>query len=147
MKELFVTELYNKYPSLFSLKDNKTEPIGVYSIECDDGWFDILSNLCWMIAQQERNIEGNNKYLISQNREPVEYEPFRFTQIKEKFGGLRFYINEGSKEVYDRITEAEKLSYETCEVTGNPGKLRTDIGWYLTLCDEEYENKRDNKKY
>ena len=31
------------------------------------------------------------------------------TQVKEKFGGLRFYINEGSDEIFNRITEAEKL--------------------------------------
>jgi hypothetical protein len=59
-------------------------------------------------------------------------------QVKEKFGGLRFYINEGSNEIYERIVKAEKDSYEICEVTGKDGKLRNDIGWYRTLCDEEY---------
>ncbi len=69
-------------------------------------------------------------------------------QIKEKFGGLRFYINEASDEMYDRISQAEKDSYETCEETGQSGKLRTDLGWWTTLCDEEYEKrlaKRNNK--
>jgi hypothetical protein len=60
------------------------------------------------------------------------------TQVKEKFGGLRFYINEGSSEMYERIIETETESFNTCEVTGKLGKLRTDIGWYRTLCDEEY---------
>lgn len=60
-------------------------------------------------------------------------------QVKEKFGGLRFYINSGTDEIYDRISKAENDSYEICEETGKPGKLRTDIGWYRTLCDEEYE--------
>jgi hypothetical protein len=69
------------------------------------------------------------------------------TQVKEKFGGLRFYINEGTDEIFKRISEAENKSYEICEVTGEPGTLRTDIGWYRTLCDEEYEkikNKKEN---
>jgi len=69
-------------------------------------------------------------------------------QVKEKFGGLRFYINAGSDEIHDRISQAEKASYETCEVTGQPGKLRNDLGWIETLCDEEYEKrlaKRNNK--
>ena len=65
-------------------------------------------------------------------------------QVKEKFGGLRFYINGGSDEIYERIVEAEKESYETCEETGLPGELRTDIGWYRTLCDEEYEKEKLN---
>jgi hypothetical protein len=59
-------------------------------------------------------------------------------QVKEKFGGLRFYINEGTSDVHKRIGQAEIESMNTCEVTGKPGKLRTDIGWYRTLCDEEY---------
>ena len=59
-------------------------------------------------------------------------------QVKEKFGGLRFYINAATSEVHKRVHKAEIESMSTCEVTGKPGKLRTDIGWYRTLCDEEY---------
>jgi len=60
-------------------------------------------------------------------------------QVKEKFGGLRFYINAATSDVHKRISQAEIESMNICEVTGKPGKLRTDIGWYRTLCDEEYE--------
>ena len=60
-------------------------------------------------------------------------------QVKEKFGGLRFYINNGSDEIFDRIRKAEDDSLDICEVTGKPGKLRDDLGWWRTLCDEEYE--------
>lgn len=63
------------------------------------------------------------------------------TQVKEKFGGLRFYINGGSDEIYNKITEAEKLSHETCELCGKKGELRTKIRWFTTLCDEHYEQK------
>lgn len=66
-------------------------------------------------------------------------------QVKEKFGGLRFYIDEGSDEMFKLILEAEKKSYKTCELCGEKGQLRTDIGWYLTLCDEHY-NLKTNKK-
>lgn len=59
-------------------------------------------------------------------------------QVKEKFGGLRFYINAATSEAHKRISQAEIESMSICEVTGKPGKLRTDIGWYRTLCDEEY---------
>lgn len=57
-------------------------------------------------------------------------------QIKEKFGGLRFYINEGSDQMHARINEAEKESYLICEKCGEPGEHRTDRGWWATLCDE-----------
>lgn len=65
----------------------------------------------------------------------------KVTQVKEKFGGLRFYINGGSDEIYNKITEVEKLSHETCELCGKKGELRTKIRWFTTLCDEHYEQK------
>ena len=64
-------------------------------------------------------------------------------QVKEKFGGLRFYINDGTKEIHNRITEAENKSYEVCEKCGNTGKLRNDIGWYLTLCEDHYKERKE----
>lgn len=65
-------------------------------------------------------------------------------QVKEKFGGLRFYINGASNEAHKRISEAENLSYETCETCGEKGELRTNIGWHTTLCDKHYEEHKSN---
>jgi hypothetical protein len=62
----------------------------------------------------------------------------QITQVKEKYGTLRFYINGGTDAIWDRIEKAEADSEFICEVTGKPGKLREDIGWLRTLCDEEY---------
>jgi len=67
-------------------------------------------------------------------------------QIKEKFGGLSFYIGSGSDEVYDIIRKYEKLSYETCEVCGESGELRRDIGWWRTLCDKHYNELKEERK-
>jgi hypothetical protein len=66
-------------------------------------------------------------------------------QVKEKFGGLRFYINAGSDEIFSRISKAENDSYNICEVCGTPGELKTDIGWYRTLCEEHYQKKKVEK--
>jgi len=66
-------------------------------------------------------------------------------QVKEKFGGLRFYINDGNDEMHDRVHKAETESCTICEITGKPGKLRTDISWYRTLCDEQYEYFKSNR--
>jgi len=89
--------------------------------ECNSGWYQIIKDLITDLIEMGWNQE--------------------ICQVKEKFGGLRFYINAGSDEIHDRIAEAEKASYETCEETGQPGKLRTDLGWWVTLCDEEYEKR------
>jgi hypothetical protein len=59
-------------------------------------------------------------------------------QVKEKFGGLRFYINSASKEVHDIISKYENISYTVCEECGEPGETRAG-GWIRTLCDKHYE--------
>jgi len=66
-------------------------------------------------------------------------------QVKEKFGGLRLYINAGSDAVFDRISKAERDSYDICEVCGEKGEMRRDLGWYLTLCDNHYQEKLNKK--
>ena len=58
----------------------------------------------------------------------------RLYQIKEKFGGLRFYTGETTDDMWDRIREAESLSVKTCEYCGAPGKLRVG-GWVKCRCD------------
>jgi hypothetical protein len=61
-------------------------------------------------------------------------------QVKEKFGGLRFYINSGSDEIYKKIFEAEMKSNEICEKCGEPGKSIKG-GWIVTLCEFHAEEK------
>jgi len=59
----------------------------------------------------------------------------RVYQIKEKFGGLCFYIGEGTDAIHARVAEAEKESTLTCEISGKPGKIRAG-GWLKCLSDE-----------
>ena len=66
-------------------------------------------------------------------------------QVKEKFGGLRFYIGSGSEEVYDIISKYEALSYKTCETCGETGELRRNLGWWRTLCDKHHEELKKEK--
>jgi len=97
----------------------------------DDGWLQIIHDcIAELIA-------------AGWNRET--------TQIKEKFGGLRFYINSGSDEIHEIISKYEDLSYETCEVCGEVGELRKDCGWndglwYKTMCDKHYNELKEERK-
>ena len=134
MNEELQDQLIKKYPSLFALKNSKSEPIAD-GIECGDGWFDILSSLCFLINQHEKNIEGNSKYRKTQNLEPITYEPVQFTQIKEKFGGLRIYTYGGDEYVKGSIAMAESWSYHTCEYCGEKGKPDKN-GWIVTICNK-----------
>lgn len=55
-------------------------------------------------------------------------------QVKEKFGGLRFYIGASSQEMEERISMAEDESYKTCENCGDFGEKSAVGYWLLTLC-------------
>jgi len=103
-------------------KDAPIPPMA-FGIECGDGWADLLYQLCTDIKSE---LEDG--------------ETFAVQQIKEKFGGLRFYCGPARKEVHDLIAEAEKRSYTVCERCGKPGKVR-DTGWIRTLCDDCHEPK------
>ena len=69
----------------------------------------------------------------------------RVFQVKEKFGGLRFYVGSANKAIYERIHAAENESFETCEQCGAPGALR-DGGWLKTLCDEHSKQREEKRK-
>jgi len=124
--------LYEKYPNLF-LNRNKTpmESCMSFGIECNLGWYDIISSLCWMIKQHEDNIENNKKHFPETAKE---YFPVYFDQVKEKFGGLRVYFSGGDDYVEGLVSMAESFSYKVCEVCGNKGKPNKG-GWISTLCE------------
>jgi hypothetical protein len=63
-------------------------------------------------------------------------------QVKEKFGGLRFYVGSATEAVHARIAQAEGESYRTCDECGKPGRLRGG-GWLRTRCDEHSEGRPD----
>ncbi len=55
-------------------------------------------------------------------------------QIKEKFGGLRYYIGGGDKYVNELINDAEKESFEICENCGSKNDVKQTGNWIKTLC-------------
>ena len=51
----------------------------------------------------------------------AEAEGNQIVQIKEKFGGLRFYVNGAvSDDLQGKISDAEARSFEICELCGDP---------------------------
>jgi hypothetical protein len=127
IQERFVEKLMSAYPQLFP-KDADGQPrepdCGAW---CPVGWQPMVEELCSKVAQivDEHNLT------------------FEIGQIKEKFGGLRFYYSyEGDRvdEISDLIHGAEERSFKICEVTGEAGELRIKgkgYGWLKTLSDGE----------
>ena len=78
------------------------------------------------------------------DKQLAEIDPhYRIDQIKEKFGGLRYYFSsdlivedqDSGHRMYSIVAAAEQASMKTCEVCGEPGVTRKG-GWIKTLCDE-----------
>lgn len=122
-------ELVKKYPKLFEYYGvSPQESCMAFGCECGEGWYNILDELFEKLS---------------------EYDGIILAQVKEKFGGLRVYINGApsgvSDEVYNLIDGAEDKSYTICESCGAEGKLYDD-GWMRThcaACEEEYQKRFD----
>jgi hypothetical protein len=56
------------------------------------------------------------------------------TQVKEKFGTLRFYYRGGDEHIDTLVDFAGLMSGSICDVCGSPGKIR-EGGWITTRCD------------
>lgn len=131
MDESLEKELVNKYPSLFGYYneefDGPAPQISLFGFECGDGWYDIIDSLCETITEQDIDL--------------------KVVQVKEKFGGLRFYYGEVEVEderkgdlLHGAVRMACNMSFRVCESCGSPGEHRDDGGWYKTRCDDCYES-------
>ena len=89
---------------------------------------------------------GWNDIIYDLNKKLEAEKPdYQILQIKEKFAGLRFYTDKMPYPAWDAVSEAEKLSYETCEECGRPGKIWSRKGWVRTLCWIDYVVSEVNK--
>jgi hypothetical protein len=76
------------------------------------------------------------------------WDHFQVTQVKEKYGSLRFYVNGSNDVYYGMIRMAEELSSCICEKCGKWGaENKADHGWYVTLCEECRASRRDGAGY
>lgn len=140
MDEELENKLYEKYPQFFVNKDKTPMQSPMcFGIETGNGWYEIISSLCWMIKQHEDNKEWRKKYLEENDPEKLkqesQYFQVKFDQIKEKYGGLRIYFSGGDDYIDGLVSMAEAMSYKICEVCGNKGKPNKG-GWITTLCEE-----------
>jgi len=82
MKPELEEKLLKKYPKIFRQRwlDPK-DTCMCWGIETEDGWYFLIDNLCRCIQSR-----------IDCNRHAVSYQ-VEASQVKEKFGTLRFYID------------------------------------------------------
>ncbi len=86
----------------------------------DDGWYQLIDTLCTAL-QRETDQNGAPQVVA--------------VQVKEKLGGLRFYVREASERQRAMIEAAVGLSMHICESCGSPGRLGHFIhGGIATRC-------------
>jgi hypothetical protein len=122
-------ELIRTYPDLFHPLPG--DPPTAEGWPCvGDGWRDLLERACARIRMAVQ-AEGGT---------------FHATQIKEKYGTLRFYWEGALSPKTDALVEeaidlAEARSACSCEVCGAEGRLYGP-GWLVTRCATHAEGRR-----
>jgi hypothetical protein len=117
--EAFVKRLEETYPNMFS------QPYGGVAVSA--GWWPIIESLC-------ANIQSHTDWWNTNRKDRPIVEQVVVEQIKEKFGGLRFYYQGGDDTIAGMVRMAEAWADHSCEECGVPGNLRHG-GWVRTLCD------------
>lgn len=92
-----------------------------WGFECGDGWEPLIRRLSEKLEPMIRAFPDGERP--------------RASQVKEKFGTLRFYMTGETPEMTAAISAAYEESCRTCEQCGAPGTRRGG-GWIQTLCDK-----------
>ncbi len=148
MKDELDKLLCEKYPKIFRDRHAPmTQTCMCWGFDHGDGWFNIIDKLCgniqhhinWAEEQREREVQRGIAGESGMPRTPHVPQVVA-TQVKEKFGSLRFYYEGGDDYISGLVSMAESMSEVTCEVCGTPGIARGG-GWIRTLCDEHANGK------
>lgn len=124
MRQKQQQKLYDAYPKIFADAGKPVDQSPMaFGIQTGDGWFWLINHLC-------RHLQD-----LTDKRGLPQVVAF---QVKEKFGGLRFYVVTANIEQYHAIEFAESLSFATCEECGamEDVKRLSKNGWLSTRCDK-----------
>lgn len=128
MRKELQDKIFAAFPSLYCQRNlSPQETCMCWGIETGDGWFELIYNLSKDISNISKNIEA--------------------VQVKEKFGGLRFYwsgknlTNEQTNKIDEQVNEAEEKSYKICEKCGSTDNVTQTDGWIVSLCPKCMKEK------
>ena len=108
-----------RFPLVFGPIDQLQPLISYQGIAVHDGWIPLLDQLCCVLTDVIR----------------ADQLSFQATQVKEKFGQLRFYAQGGTARTRALIDAAELRSGTICEGCGDTSYLRNRGGLITTICD------------
>jgi len=137
--EVFVKSMEEKYPKMLDGK------YGGFAI--GKGWWIIVDKLMSQIQWHIDNSVKNNKWDLENDKTDVRpiIPQVTVAQIKEKFGGLRFYYDGGDEYIHGLVSMAESWAGTACEECGGIGERRSG-GWIRTLCDKHEAERQEKLK-
>ena len=130
MRKELEQRIVDRWPAWFDVEGDTRTTLMRFGFAHDDGWFDIVWRLC---EQLEPLVADAEKETGPQ---------FQVLQVKNKFGGLRFYPKFSSVAISVIIDAAELESFLICEICGKAG-IRRGTTWITTRCDEHSEAKQE----
>ncbi len=123
MKKDLESKLFEKYPKIFKKDESIDRNLMSFGFECGDGWYWLIDQLCSCL---QHHVDYND------------YPQVEVAQVKEKFGGLRFYASGADDYLRGHIAFAESLSMSICETCGSIDDVSQtdDGGWIRTRCQK-----------
>lgn len=145
-------KLCEKYPELFRDRHGDvTKTCMVWGFECGDGWYSLIESICEYLMADVNRLKARigYQYYGEEYREEFKQQLIEaeknipvVAQVKEKFGGLRFYVHGATEEHYNYIEFAENFSYRICEECGTTHDVMTyNCGWMKTLCSQHADER------
>jgi hypothetical protein len=119
-------ELIVKYPKIFQDYEGNPGRVNWYGVP--DGWLPVIDKLCGSIQSYIDNV---SRYIDGKRVKPKQVT---CTQMKEKFGGLRFYADNTDEIVEGMISMAEYICDNKCQDCGSEEDLGLTSGWISVLC-------------
>lgn len=146
MKTELEKKLFDRYPKIFvQRKLPMYQTCMCWGISTGDGWYDLIESICSVIENYMNNEKDRAKF---EKRDPCPY--IEAIQVKEKFGGLRFYTDYSTGEISGAVSMAERMSYKICERCGGTDNVTQTKGWIITLCQkcmrEHHEKNKEQTK-
>jgi hypothetical protein len=130
-------QLIQKYPKIFQQYEGNPGMVNWFGVP--DGWLPVIDKLC---GSMQRYIDNHISYTKN-----GEYRPAQVTcsQMKEKFGGLRFYTDGHDEVVEGMINMAEYICSYTCQECGSEDNIGHTSGWITVLCQNCARDKHNWK--
>jgi hypothetical protein len=129
-------KLCQDFPLLFNQRHGSpSNTLMCFGFECGNGWFALIYDLSSKLEPLLQALKDSlSPYKLKKLKTYYGHFPGA-CQVKEKYAGLRFYMDGSTEEMDALIRVAEEKSFTICEQCGKPGTVY-GYNWVYTACPE-----------